>query len=656
MKKLIQMTISYSNMKTLNIDIETYSNEDLGRVGVYKYVDSPSFKILLFAYSINGSEVKVVDIENGENIPKDIFKALSDKNVKKYAFNAQFERVCLNRFYSIETVVWYCTMVKAWYCGIGGGLASVGNAIGLSDDKAKMKEGKRLINKFCKPNKNKQLDLLENEDWELFKEYNKRDVEVELAIKKKLDRFEVPDWEMDLYRLDQKINDRGIRLDIDMVLNAIRIDEDLTALATIKFKKITGYDNPNSIKNIRQFIKDKTEVEVKSVAKGVMDDLLYRFRGFPEVVQVLNIRQLLSKTSTAKYYTMRDTIMSDGRSRGNIQHYGASRTGRWAGRLIQVHNLPRNYIKDLDTARNIIKHGDYDLLSMAYDDGPDILSQCLRAVIIPEKGNKFIVSDFSAIEARVIAWFAGEDWVLDVFRDTGLIYEATASKMFNVPMDQIDKDLRDKGKVATLALGYQGSVGALKAMGADKMGLDEGGLRDLVNLWRESNSNIVNLWYETEIKVKKTIMENTVETWADGKITSYIQSGILFIKLPSGRCLSYARPKLRPHTKFEGRDQIVFQERNSAGSGWFDSNTYGGKLVENIVQATARDLLGFSLLNIDREGYDIVMHVHDEVIIEIEKDRFELDKVNKIMGQEIDWAKGLPLNAEGFECEYYQKD
>lgn len=650
------MTTSYSKIKTLNIDIESYSSEDLMKVGVYKYVDAPDFKILLFAYSVNEGEVSVVDLENGEEIPKDIFKALSDPSIKKYAFNAQFERVALNRFYGIQTINWTCTMVWAWYCGINGGLASVGDAIGLSDDKGKMKEGKRLINKFCKPNPKLQINLFEDDDWELFKEYNKRDVEVELAIKDKLDRFEIPDWELELYKLDQKINDRGIKLDNIMVLNAIKIDKELTDLATYKFKKITGYDNPNSIKDIKDFIKKETKEEVKSLAKDVIDGLLVKFKDYPEVIEVINIRQLISKTSTAKYYTMRDIVMADGRSRGNIQHYGASRTGRWAGRLIQVHNLPRNYIKDLDTARNIVKHGDYDLLSMAYDDGPDILSQCLRTAIIPEEGNKFIVSDFSAIEARVIAWFAGEDWVLDVFRDTGLIYEATASKMFGVPMDKIDKELRDKGKVATLALGYQGSVGALKAMGADRMGLDDVGMKDLVDLWRESNSNIVNFWYETERRVKKTITDNTVETWANGKISSYIKSGILFIELPSGRSLSYARPRLRPHSKFEGRDQIVFQVRNSAGTGWYDTSTYGGKLVENIVQATARDILGFSLMAVDKEGYDIVMHVHDEIIVELEKDRFELDIVNGILGREIEWAKGLPLNAEGFECEYYQKD
>lgn len=647
---------SYPKIETLNIDIETYSSEDLMEVGVYKYVDSPDFKITLFAYSVNEGEVIVVDIENDEEIPSEIFKALSDKDIKKYAFNAQFERVCLNRFYRIQTTNWTCTMIKAWYCGINGGLAAVSKALGLSDEDGKLKEGKRLINKFSKPNKRRQLDLLEDNDWELFKDYNKRDVEVELFVKQKLDRFDVPDWEMDLYALDQKINDRGIRLDIDMVLNSIKIDEELIDLSTIRYKELTGFDNPNSIKDIRQFINDKTDTEVKSLAKDAMGDLLHRFRGFPEVVEVLNIRQRLSKTSTAKYYTMRDIVMADGRSRGNIQHYGASRTGRWAGRLIQVHNLPRNYIKDLGVARDILKYGDYELLSMAYYDGPDIMTQCLRTAIIPEEGNKFIVSDFSAIEARVIAWFAGEDWVLDVFRDTGLIYEATASKMFNIPMDKIDKDLRDKGKVATLALGYQGSVGALKAMGADRMGLDDAELKGLVDLWRSSNKNIVNFWYETERRVKKTISDNTIETWANGKLKSFIKSGILFIELPSGRVLSYAQPQLRPHSKFEGRDQIIFRERNSAGSGWYENSTYGGKLVENIVQATARDLLGFSLIDLDNEGYDIVMHVHDEVIIEIEKDRFELDKVNEIMGKEIDWAKGLPLNAEGFECDYYQKD
>lgn len=647
---------SYSKIESLSIDIETYCEEDLRKVGVYKYVAHPSFKITLFGYSINRGEVQQVDIEKGEEIPKVVISYLTDPDIRKFAFNAQFERVCLDWFYKIETLNWTCTMIKAWYCGITGGLASVSNALGISDEDGKLKEGKRLIDKFTKPVRNKQINLLEDEDWDLFKEYNIRDVEVELFIQEKLDRFELPDWEWDLYALDQKINDRGIRIDEAMVLNAIKIDEELIDISTRRYKELTGNDNPNSIKDIRQFIRDKTDVEVPSLAKGVMGDLLEKFKGYPDIVEVLQIRQRLSKTSTAKYYTMRDTLMPDKRSRGNIQHYGASRTGRWAGRLIQVHNLPRNYIKDLGTARKIIKYGDWELLSMAYYDGPDIMSQCLRTAIIPSEGNKFVVSDFSAIEARVVAWFAGEDWVLDVFRDTGLIYEATASKMFSIPMDQIDKELRDRGKVATLALGYQGSVGALKQMGADRMGLDDQGMQDLVNLWRTSNSNIVNLWYETEARVKKVISGNSVETWADGKLKAYIKSGILFIELPSGRVLSYARPQLRPHSKFEGRDQIIFRERASSGKSWYENNTYGGKLVENIVQATARDLLAYGLVNLDKQGYDIVMHVHDEVIIEIEKDRFELDKVNQIMGQGPEWAEGLPLDAEGFECEYYQKD
>lgn len=652
------MMTSYCNskMKTLNIDIETFSSEDLNKVGVYKYVDSPDFKILLFAYSINEGDVHVVDLEHGEKIPEDVLDALSIPSIRKYAFNAQFERVCLDRFYGLKTNSWTCTMVKAWYCGLTGGLASVGSALGLTEEEAKMKEGKRLIAKFCKPNPKMQISLFEDAEWPLFKDYNKQDVIAEMAIKKKLDRFDIPDWEMDLYALDQKINDRGIRLDLDMVLNAIEIDTELIDVSTKRYKEITGNENPNSLKDVREFIKDTTGEEVKSLAKDVMPGLMDRFKDYSEVIEVLQIRQRLSKTSTAKYYTMRDIIMKDERSRGNIQHYGASRTGRWAGRLIQVHNLPRNYIKDLDTARTILKYGDLDLLNLAYYDGPDIMSQCLRTAIIPADGHKFIVSDFSAIEARVIAWFAGEDWVLNVFRDTGLIYEATASKMFNVPMDKIDKDLRDKGKVATLALGYQGSVGALTQMGADRMGLDEAEMQDLVNLWRSSNQNIVNLWYETERRVKKVIATNSVESWANGKLRAYIKSGILFIDLPSGRSLSYAKPSLRPHSKFEGRDQIVFQERNAAGTAWRTVSTYGGKLVENIVQATARDLLGYSLLSLDDRGYYVVMHVHDEVIVEIEEDRQELENINKIMGTGPDWASGLPLNAEGFECSYYQKD
>lgn len=645
-------------MKVLSIDIETYSDIDLGKMGVYKYVDSPNFKIILFAYSVDGAPVKIIDLKNGEKLPSDILACLEDETTLKTAFNAQFERVCINKFFGLTSKNWECTMVKAWSCGINGGLASVGAAIGLNDDEGKMKEGKQLIKLFCLPNKKAQLSLTGEEDWEKFKEYCKRDVEVELKIKERLDKFYTPDWEWDLYTLDQKINDAGIKLDLDMVDSAIHIDDMILEEATKRYQDLTGLDNPNSLKDIKHFIKEKSGKEVKSITKGNLKDLIKEFVSFPEIKEVLEIRALLSKTSTAKYRMMKEVALSDGRSRGNIQHYGASRTGRWAGRLIQVHNLPRNYLRDLDTARKIIKSGDHEMLGMAYNNPPDILSQCLRTAIIPHDFCKFIVSDFSAIEARVIAWFAGEDWVLDVFRGDGKIYEATAARMFNVPLESIDKgsDMRQRGKVATLALGYQGSTGALVAMGALKMRISENELGDIVSKWREANKNIVNFWYETEKAVKKAIKDFTSVTFAGGKLRAFYSAGILFITLPSGRRLAYAKPELRPHDKFDFGDMIVFHERNSAGTSWIEQKTYGGKLVENIVQATARDILGFSMLALDKANYNIVMHVHDEVVIEIDEKRDDLDKVTDLMGREMDWAKGLPLRADGYECSYYMKD
>lgn len=642
-------------MKTLAIDIETYSDVDLGKVGVYKYVDSPNFQILLFGYSVDCAPVEVIDLKHGEEIPKEIMAALEDDSVLKTAFNAQFERVSINKFFNVDSGPWECTMIKSWYCGINGGLKSVGKAIGLSEEKQKMSVGKRLINKFCKPHKRTQKSLTDADDWELFKEYCKRDVEVEQDIRRKLSRFKIPDWEWDLYRLDQQINDNGIRLDMDMVENAIRIDEALTKKATKKYQEITGMKNPNSLPDIKNFIKEKTGETVNSINKNNMADLMYKFRGFPDVIEVLNIRKLLSKTSTAKYRMMTDIVLSDGRSRGNIQHYGANRTGRWAGRLIQVHNLPRNHLSDLDTARRAVKYGDYELLDMLYDDVPDILRQCLRTTIIPDDGKKFIVADFSAIEARVIAWFAHEDWVLDVFRSHGKIYEAAAARMFHVPIDCIDKgsDLRQRGKVATLALGYQGSVGALKSMGALKMGIPEDELQPIVDSWREANSNIVRFWYNCDNAFKTAITDGYKKL---GPLYFHKEADILWIRLPSGRELAYPKPRIEPHDKWAGRDKIVFSDRNSAGTGWIDRDTYGGKIVENIVQATARDCLGYSMKLLDDAGYKIVMHVHDEVIIEIDEDAEDLNEICKIMGQEIPWAKGLPLNADGYECSYYQKD
>ena len=642
-------------MKTLSIDIETFSDVDI-KLGVYKYVNSPVFDILLFSYSVDFGDVEVLDLKNGDEISEDLIKALQDDTIIKTAFNASFERLCLNKYLGINSVNWDCTMIKAWSCGIGGGLASVGSAIGLSEDDAKMKESKALIKKFCSP-QNRKINITgdDKKDWELFKDYCKRDIEVEIRINLKLDKFKTTEFEKNLYILDQKINDIGIRLDIEMVKNAIKIDEEQALKMQLRYRELTGLDNPNSLKDIKEFIKRLSGKTVNSITKGNLKDLIEEFKEYPEIVEVLMIRSVLSKTSTAKYSMMNDVVLEDGRSRGNIQFYGAYRTGRWAGRLIQVHNLPRNYLRDLDLARELIKNGDYETLKMCYDDLSDTLSQCLRTAIIPEDGKKFIVSDFSAIEARVVAWFAEEKWVLDVFNTTGKIYEATASRMFHVPIESVTKgsDMRQRGKVATLALGYQGGVGALEAMGALKMGIPEDELQGLVDAWRNANKNIVKFWYETEKAVMTAISTRQSVSFAKGKLKASVKSGILFITLPSGRKLAYARPRLVPHEKWEGKDKIIYSDRNSVGSDWIDRDTYGGTLVENIVQATSRDILGESMLALDKVGYDIVMHVHDEVVVEIDKNKDELSNVCEIMGKEISWAKGLPLRADGYECNFY---
>lgn len=642
-------------MFTLAIDIETFSDQEIGKVGVYRYVDTPAFRILLFAYAIDGGEVEVVDLTK-DSLPAHILAALTDPSVTKTAFNASFERVCLDRAFGITSGPWECTMIKAWACGIGGGLASVGDAIGLGEDEGKIKDGKRLIKKFCSPQKGeRQLAMDEDEDWEKFIEYCRRDVEVEMRIREKLDRFDLPDSEWALYRLDQAINSRGVALDMDLVHGAMAIDGEMVKHLTARYKEITRKDNPNSLADIKAFIHSVTGDEVKSVTKGNIDELIATYAAYPEVVEVLEIRKQLSKTSTAKYYKMEEIVIADGRARGLFQFYGARRTGRWAGRLIQAQNLPRNYIADLDTARDLIKTGDLEALDMAYDDGPDIMSQCLRTAIVPSEGRIFAVADYSAIEARVIAWFAGEDWVLDVFRTTGKIYEATAAKMFHVPVESIKKgsDMRQRGKVATLALGYQGGVGALKSMGALKMGIPEEDLQPIVDMWREANPGIVQLWYETQSAIIRAIWDRKPQRFADGKLTAYVSSGMLQIVLPSGRRLFYAKPCIGEN-RFGG-DSIVYYERNSAGTDWLKRETYGGSLVENIVQATARDILGHAMLSLDRAGYEIVMHIHDEVVIEA-KSKEDLDRICAMMGEPPEWCADLPLKADGFTCRYYQKD
>lgn len=654
----------------LAIDIETYSDINLMKNGVYKYVDSDNFKILLLAYAFDDEDVEVVDLESGEELPERVTSALLDKNTTKTAFNAQFERVALNKYLGVRTENWDCTMVKAWSLGINGNLAVVGEVVGLDEDKQKLAIGKKLIKLFCSPKtirKNKkQISMLKDkprvlpedrpEEWQQFKKYCIRDVEVERDIRRKIEKFKDIETEKDLYVLDQKINDIGVLIDLDMAEKAIQIDTEQTNRLTKIFQDVTGLENPNSVSEIKKLIKLKTGKFIKSITKGNLEELKEKYKDNKEILTALKIREKLSKTSISKYKKMIEVTCKDGRAKGLLQFYGAS-TGRWAGRLIQVQNLPQNHILDLDTARKVIKNGDLEFLEMMYDNASDILSQCIRPTIIPPVGKKFIVSDFSAIEARVIAWIAGENWRLDVFKTHGKIYEASASQMFNVPIEEIDKGspLRQKGKVSELALGYQGSVGALKQMGALDMGLEEDELKPLVDTWRLKNPNIVRFWYKTEDKVKEAIVNRS--TVQINKLIKVIyKSGILFIELPSGRRIAYPKPRLVDHDKFPGKMKITFEGRNSTTKQWGTIDTYGGKLVENIVQATARDCLAYSMLQLDKLGYKMVMHVHDEVVIEVDKDADELDKITEIMGREIPWAKGLPLNADGYECDYYMKD
>lgn len=649
-------------MNTLAIDIETYSDINLSKNGVYKYVDSDKFKILLFAYAFDDEDVQIVDLANGEELPERVASALTNKDVVKTAFNAQFERVAINRYFNIKSVNWECTMVKAWSLGIGGGLENVGRVVGVEEDKQKLMTGKNLIRLFgvdrkpSKANGYKTVFTKEDkpEEWEQFKEYCRTDVIAEREIRKRLVRFKDIPEEKQLYELDQIINDRGVLIDLEMARNAIAIDTKQTERLTKEFQNATGLENPNSLTDIKKLVKDKTGDTVTSITKGNTEELQAKYKDIPEIVKALEVRQALSKTSIAKYQKMLDVANKDKRARGLFQFYGAG-TGRWAGRLIQLQNLPQNHISDLDTARDIVKHEDLEFLEMMYDSPSDILSQCIRPAIIPEEGYKFIVADFSAIEARVIAWLAGESWRMDVFNSHGKIYEASASQMFNVPIEEVTKgsELRQKGKIAELALGYQGSIGALKQMGGLEMGLKEEELKPLVDTWRAANSKIVQFWYSTEEKVKEAIINRTTV-----QINKYIKaiyvSGILFLELPSGRRLAYPKPRVVDHDKFPGRMKITFEGVKSRK--WGSVDTYGGKLVENIVQATARDCLAHSMLKLDKLGYKIVMHVHDEIVIEIEEDRDELEKICSLMGEEIPWAKGLPLRADGFECSYYQKD
>ena len=643
-------------MKKLSIDLETYSSLDLGKSGVYKYAESEDFEILLFAYSIDDGEVKVIDLASGEIIPEEILAALSDESIEKWAFNANFERVCLSRFLGkrLKPQGWYCTMIWSAYLGLPLSLEKVGEVLKL--DKQKMNEGKALIRYFsipCKPTKTnrmrtRNLPHHDLEKWSTFKEYNQRDVETEMAIKKKLSAFPIPQSEWENYWVDQNINDRGILIDESLVDSAIKFDEILREENMYRAIELTGLENPNSPLQLKEWL-NKRGLEIDSLAKKDVESALKNAEG--DIKEVLELRQELSKSSVRKYDAMKNVKGKDNRARGLIQFYGANRTGRYSGRLIQVQNLRRNNLKDLDLARSLVKNRDYETMEILYESPSDILSQLIRTAFIPKEGTRFIISDFSAIEARVLAWLAGEKWVLDAFETGEDIYCRTASRMFGVLVEKhgVNGHLRQKGKIATLACGYQGALGALKAMGGIEMGLSEDELQSIVDSWREANPNIVSLWWDIDSVVKRVVKTRSKEGYKN-LVISY-EKGILFIQLPSKRRLAYPKAKIGMN-RFGG-ESIVY-EGIVVGNKWDKIESYGGKFVENIVQAIARDILAESMIRLEKKGFNIVMHIHDEVVIE--SDSSSIEEINEIMSAVPEWTPGLILDADGFESEFYKKD
>ncbi|MBE5809672.1 MAG: hypothetical protein E7318_01925 [Clostridiales bacterium] len=642
-------------MKNLSIDIETFSSVNLAKAGVYRYAESPDFEVLLFGYSVDGAPPQVIDLASGEKLPPAIQEALVDPLVTKWAFNAQFERVCLSRYLgkALAPLSWHCTMVWAATLGLPLSLEGVGAVLGL--EKQKLKEGKELIRYFCTLNKQRDGSMIRHypsdapDRWKQFIAYNLRDVETEMAIQQRLSKFPVSHTEWRNYRLDQQINDRGIMLDMPMVRNAIRCDDQFKQAHMDMAREITGLENPNSPAQLKAWLSEQG-IEADSLSKGAVHELLERTEGVVELA--LSLRLELAKSSVKKYTAMENAVCEDSRARGLIQFYGAPRTGRYAGRLIQVQNLPQNHLPDLDQVRCLIRSGQFDAVSMLYDSVPLVLSELIRTAFVPKPGCRFFVADFAAIEARVIAWIAGEEWRQDVFKQGGDIYCASAEQMFHVPVQKhgVNSHLRQKGKIAELALGYGGSVGALKAMGALNMGVPEEELQPLVDSWREANPNIVDLWWAVDKAVKKAVTRKaTAETHG---IDFRWEKGFLFITLPSGRDLAYVKPRLGEN-KFGG--ESITYEGVGATKKWERLESYGPKFVENIVQATARDILAEAMLRLDAAGYHIVMHVHDEAVIEAPADT-SLEEICSIMGRTPKWANGLILRADGYVCDFYRKD
>ena len=645
-------------MKKLSIDIETFSDIDLIKCGVYKYADSPAFEILLFSYSIDDGEIHIVDLVRGEELPDEITEAIKSDTVIKTAFNAQFERVCLSKHLGIllDPSSWYCTAVQAAELSLPSSLADVGAALGL--ERQKMTEGKELIKYFCvscKPTKSnggrtRNMPKDAPEKWALFKEYCKRDVDVERQIAKKLEMYPISESEHRLYVLDQRINDRGVLVDLSLAQQAIKINSIQTAVATEQAYTLTGLENPNSVAQLKDWLIENG-VEIDSLSKKAVAALADETDG--DIQEMLHLRLLMSKTSVKKYEAVLRSVCKDNRVRGMMRFCGASRTGRWSGNILQPQNLPQNHLPDLTLARDIVKDGDFEMLDMTFGNVPNVLSELIRTVLIPKQNHRFIVADFSAIEARVLSWLAGEQWRLDTFRNGGDIYCASASQMFRVPVEKhgVNGHLRQKGKISELACGYGGSVGALKNMGAVEMGVPEDELQGLINDWRNANPHIVKLWTEVGNTAMKAIKEKTIVSL--GKLVFMYERGILFIRLPSGRRLSYIKPRIG--TNRFGGDSITYMGV-SASKKWERLETFGGKLVENIVQAIARDLLASAMMNVANAGYDIVFHVHDEIIAEVPDGQGSVDEMCMLMSINPDWADGIPLSADGYECEYYRKD
>lgn len=646
-------------MQTLSIDLETYSDQPLAKTGVYRYVESSDFEILLFAYSVDGGSVQQIDLACGEKIPSEILCALEDDKVTKWAFNANFERICLSRFLGyptgdyLEPDSWKCSMVWAAYMGLPLSLEGVGAVLGL--EKQKLTEGKDLIKYFCQPcaptksNGQRTRNLPEHapDKWLAFKRYNIRDVETEMSIQARLSKYPVPDSVWEEYHLDQEINDRGVGLDMELVRQAIQMDGRSRSELTQAMKELTSLDNPNSVQQMKQWLADNG-VETDTLGKKAVAELLKTAP--PELQKVLTLRQQLAKSSVKKYQAMETAVCADGRARGMFQFYGANRTGRWAGRIIQMQNLPQNHLDDLSEARSLVRAGDFDALEMLYEDVPDTLSQLIRTAFVPQEDRKIIVADFSAIEARVIAWLAGEKWRQDVFAEGKDIYCASASQMFGVPVEKhgVNGHLRQKGKIAELALGYGGSVGALKAMGALEMGLQEDELPALVSAWRQANPKIVQFWWAVDRAVMDAVTRKTT-TKTHGIVFS-ARNGMLFITLPSGRSLAYVKPKIGEN-RFGG-DCITYEGVGGTKK-WERLDSYGPKFVENIVQATSRDLLCYAMQTL--RCCSIVMHIHDEVVIEADR-RMSLQAVCDQMGRTPPWASGLQLRADGYETDFYKKD